>query len=90
MVTTAVEVGVRLLAQVHTLVLCERRGQLSFLLSPVQGPRGPRKLPEAAEARTCHHLEGSHADIILSHFLEQLIWQERGWSVRASSWPPRL
>lgn len=40
--TTAVEVGVCLLAQVHALVLC-------------------------------HHLEGSHTDVILCHFLEELV-----------------
>lgn len=40
--TTAVEVGVCLLAQIHALVLC-------------------------------HHLEGSHADVILGHFLEELV-----------------
>lgn len=40
--TTAVEVRVCLLAQIHTFVLC-------------------------------HHLESSHTDVILSHFLEEFI-----------------
>lgn len=27
---------------------------------------------------TCHHLESSHTDVILCHFLEELVWQEKG------------
>lgn len=40
--TTAVKVGICLLAQIHALVLC-------------------------------HHLESSHTDVIICHFLEELV-----------------
>lgn len=33
---------------------------------------------EAGEVHTCHHLEGGHTDVILCHFLEELVWQEKG------------
>lgn len=39
---------------------------------------GYRKSPVSGEAHTCHHLEGSHTDVILCHFLEELVWQEKG------------
>ena len=32
----------------------------------------------AKEKHTCHHLEGGHTDVILRHFLEELVWQEKG------------
>lgn len=93
--TTAVEVGVCLLAQVHALVLCQREAAAQHhsvgVSGKVKGARcwGLEEVSrEAREAHTCHHLEGSHTDVILCHFLEELVWQEKGWSVRAQCQQP--
>lgn len=32
---------------------------------------------EGREVHTCHHLESSHTDVILCHFLEELVWQAK-------------